>query len=93
MLSGEGLKGVMLTYDTSSCPMLIVVGGILVVGGVGVRGTRVIAVWMAGGVEVDNDVVLVVDLKMAEGIFGEKSGHNDGYFSKKMWVLLSWRVI
>ena len=47
---------------------------------------------MMGGVEVDSDMVLVIDLEVADGGLGEKPGHNDGCLSKEMRQL-SWRMI
>ena len=74
----------MLTCEVSSCAILMVVGELLMDGGIGVGGTRVINLWMMGGVEVDYEVVLVRGLEVTDGSLGEKPGRKYMNFSKKM---------
>ena len=57
------------------------------VGGVGVVGSSVGVVWVMGEVVMGCVLVLVVDLEVSVGSFGSNLGRNEGYFSKKMWVL------
>ena len=64
----EGLDGVILACEISSCAIVMVVGGILVAR-VGVIYDGVVDAWMIGVLDVDSDVVLVVDLEVAEGDF------------------------
>ena len=55
MLSGIGIKvleELMLTFEASSCAMLMVVGGLWMDGRVRVRGDKLGGVWMMGGAEV-----------------------------------------
>ena len=87
MLSGIGIKvleELMLTFEASSCAMLMVVGGLWMDGRVRVRGDKLGGVWMMGGAE----VYCVVMSLVADGGLGEKPGCSEGYFSENMGIKL-----
>ena len=69
----------MKDWKASSWAMMVV-GGIMVVGRVGFMSVGMVDAGMMGGLELDSDALLEVDLEVAEGSLGENPGLGEGYF-------------